>query len=164
MAARRRRKSARQDAIDQEFEDIEAHSYFLDLVADGVPEVNAALEVGWTPRKMHVYLQDKSFAEMVMAARDRADGTIEKVLFDKAKAGQPWAVQMWLHNRKAARWQPGTQRIEVTNTKVGNAEMVGAVKEGVLAVLQAVGAKEMRSLPAVIEATSWEDTDGSDPD
>lgn len=163
MGARRGRKEPAQRAVDAELRTIEAHSMFLDLVAEGVPEQNAAFEVGWTPRQMHGYLQDKTYAELVIAARDRADGTIEQVVFNKAKEGSPWAVQMYLFNRQPGRWKGNTQRIEVTSTKVGTAEMATAVREGILAVLSSVGPRELQALPPVIEATSWEDTDG-EPD
>lgn len=160
--ARRRRKG--QDAYDDAFDAMRAHERFIDLVADGTPEINAALEVGWTPRQMHGYLQDKSYAELVIAARDRADGTIEQVLFQKAKAGSPWAVKMWLENRKSGSWQSSsTQRIEV-RTSASNTEMVGAVREGVLAILAQVGAKEMQALPAVIDVQSYEVDDEPEPD
>lgn len=165
MAARRRRKQPAQRAYDDEFDIMKAHERFLDLVADGISEVSAAFEVGWTPKQMHTMLQDRSYLELVIAARDRAVGTIEQVVFDKAKEGSPWAVKMFLENRAPERWQnSSTQRIEVKTSSAGNAEMIGAVKESIMAVLASVGPKQLQALPAVIEATAWEEDDDSPAD
>src|SRR5450432_58973 len=87
---------------------------FVILVADGIAEVNAAYEVGWTPRQLRTNLKDPSFVEMVQAARDRADGTIEGALFKVAAAGNFGAMQWWLLNRKPDTWKD-TKRIEIRN-------------------------------------------------
>lgn len=143
------------DPYDREFERMEAMERFIDLVADGCPEVNAALEVGWTPRVMQSYLQDSSFRDMVSAARDRADGTIEQKLFAVAKGGNMTAIQMWLFNRQPERWRD-LKRIEIHTDSTVKVEVVGAVKEAAMAMLNQLGVAKMQELPAFIDVESVE--------
>lgn len=139
------------------FTEITARDKFVDLVADGIPFRNAALEVGWTPRQMHQYLQDSEFREIVEDASARATETIEEVLYKKAKQGNSWAVQMWLYNRDSDRWRD-LKRIEVKTEVHMRQDVVLAVKTSALDLLREVGVEVLQELPPMIEV-DYEDTE-----
>lgn len=137
---------------------IERLEYFLDLVADGTSEVNAALEAGWTPKQLRMYMQDPDIRDLVVNARDRADGTVQHVLYRKAVDGNMMAITLWLKSRRREEWGDSTQ-VTVRHDAQGAAMAAKAVRDGVLAVLNQVGPQAMQALPAVIDA---EVVDGED--
>lgn len=138
---------------DELFNDIVERDLFVELIADGVPELNAGYEVGWTPTQTRRNMADPVFREIVEAARDRADGTIEAALFRLAKAGNLGAMQMWLYNRKPANWKD-VRRIEVKNETTINLSVVESTKQAVLEMLTTRGAGALQPAyePAAIEA------------
>ena len=160
MPGQKGRHRKRDYALDGD-DDLDAMERFVDLVADGIPEVNAALEVGWSPKQLRSYMQDPDFLDLVVNARDRADGTIQGVLFNKAKEGNMMAIGMWLKSRKRAEWGEHTT-VDVRSDGRATAAAVGAVKESVLAILAQVGAKQMQALPPVLDAEVVEDGDGAE--
>ena len=123
---------------DELFNDIVERDLFVELVADGVSEINAGYEVGWTPAQTRRNLADPMFKEIVETARDRADGTIEAALFKLAKGGNLGAQQMWLYNRKPAAWKD-VRRIEVKNETTINLGVVQSTKQAVLEMLASHG-------------------------
>lgn len=123
---------------DRLYHDIVERELFLIAVADGIPEENAGYEVGWTPTQTRRNLQDTEFAEMVDAARRRADGTIEAALFRLAKNGNLGAMQMWLYNRTPERWKD-VKRIEVKNETTINVGVIASTKQAVLELLAETG-------------------------
>lgn len=138
---------------DELFNDIVERDLFVELIADGVPELNAGYEVGWTPTQTRRNMADPVFREIVEAARDRADGTIEAALFRLAKNGNLGAMQMWLYNRKPADWKD-VRRIEVKNETTINLSVVESTKQAVLEMLASRGAGALQPSyePAAIEA------------
>lgn len=142
-------------ADDTTFEEMLEYDRFLELIRDGIPEINAALEVGWTPRRLKQLLNDPEFTELVGYARDEADGTIEKVLYEQASKGKQWAVSLWLFNRQPDRWKD-IRRIEVNTTTTVNIGTVRSVKEAALELLREQGIEGMQALPAVIDVESHE--------
>ena len=139
---------------DELFNDIVERDLFVELIADGVPEINAGYEVGWTPTQTRRNLADPAFKEIVEAARDRADGTIEAALFRLAKGGNLGAMQMWLYNRKPADWKD-VRRIEVKTDTTINLSVVQSTKQAMLEMLAAHGAGALQPAyqpPALEEA------------
>lgn len=162
MAARKGRAAPRSNALVLDDDDpLNQMERFVDLIADGTAELNAALEVGWTPKVLRSYLQDPDFRDLVEAARGRADGTIQQVLFDKAKQGNMSAIAMWLKSRQRDSWGD-VQRHEVRGNIQHSVGEVNVVKNAVLAVLQQVGPAAMQALPAVIDAEVIDDGDEED--
>jgi hypothetical protein len=135
------------------FNDIVERDLFVELIADGVPEINAGYEVGWTPTQTKRNLADPMFREIVTAARDRADGTIEAALFKLAKNGNLGAMQMWLYNRKPADWKD-VRRIEVRQDTTINLAVVHSTKQAVLEMLATHGPGALQPTydPPAIEA------------
>jgi len=143
---------------DELFNDIVERDLFVELVADGVPEINAGFEVGWTPSQTKRNLGDPVFREIVEAAKERADGTIEAALFRLAKAGNLGAMQMWLYNRSPDRWKD-VKRIEVKNDTTINLGIVASTKQAVMEMLRENGAESLQ--PPVVRAI---ETTGSEID
>lgn len=77
---------------------------FCNLVSTGTPEIEAAVAVGWTRTKLKRQLRDAEFSELVAIAELRRDGAIEKVVYDKALAGDKDMAKYWLNNRQPERW------------------------------------------------------------
>lgn len=138
------------------FNDIVERDLFVELVADGIPELNAGFEVGWTPSQTKRNMADPVFREIVDAAKERADGTIEAALFRLAKAGNLGAMQMWLYNRSPERWKD-VKRIEVKNDTTINLGIVASTKQAVLEMLTENGAASLQPpMMRAIETTSRE--------
>lgn len=131
------------DDTDALFGDIVERDLFVELVADGITPLNAGLEVGWTPRRTKRNMADPAFAEIVEAARARADGTIEKTLFEVAKKGNLGAIQMWLYNRRPNDWKD-VKRIEVQSQSTVTIGVVGATKQAVLELMSEHGAQALQ--------------------
>lgn len=142
---------------DELFNDIVERDLFIELVADGIPELNAGFEVGWTPAQTKRNLGDPVFREIVEAAKERADGTIEAALFRLARAGNLGAMQMWLYNRSPERWKD-VKRIEVKNDTTINLGIVASTKQAVIEMLNEKGAASLQ--PAVFRAIESTATDG----
>lgn len=124
---------------DELFNDIVERDLFVELVADGVSEINAGFEVGWTPSQTRRNMADPMFREIVDAARDRADGTMEKAMFDLGTKGKNLgAMQMWLYNRRPDRWKD-VRRIEVKNETTINLGVVHSTKQAVMELLRERG-------------------------
>lgn len=128
---------------DRLFDDIVERELFLELVADGVTEVNAGFEVGWTPSRTRRNMADAQFRELVEAARDRADGTMEQVLFEMGKNKNFAAVQMWLYNRQPGRWKD-VRRIEVHNELTVNLGLVASTKQSIIETIRERGAAALQ--------------------
>lgn len=130
-------------STDRLFDDIVERDLFVELVADGVTELNAGLEVGWTPRQTRLNMADPNFAEIVEAAKGRADGTIEKTLYEVAKRGNLGAIQMWLYNRQPNRWKD-VKRIEVQSEHTVTVGVIGATKQALLELMTEHGARALQ--------------------
>lgn len=125
------------------FEDIVRCSEFFELIADGVPPNLAGYQVGWSPRDVKRKLADPDFAELVMAARERAIDWCEKALFDLAKSRNLGAIQMVLYNLRQGDWKD-VKRIEVKTEHTVNIGEIGAAKEIIAALLRENGTKALQ--------------------
>ncbi len=126
------------------FDDIVERDLFVELVADGTPEMLAGMEVGWTPRQTRLNLADPMFFEIVEAAKEMADGTIEHSLFVLAKKGNLGAIQMWLYNRQSGKWKD-VKRIEVQSEHHHSVSLVSATKTALAELIREAG-------PAALQA------------
>jgi hypothetical protein len=77
---------------------------FIDAIADGIPEMHAALMVGWSRAKLKRLLRDHEFAERLQVAMDLRDEVIEEVVYRKAKAGDKDLIKYYLNNRRPRQW------------------------------------------------------------
>lgn len=127
------------------FDDIIEREMFVELLAGGVCSVNAGIQVGWTPSQTKRNLSDPGFKELVEAALERADGSIEEALYAIAKRGNLGAIQMWLLNRQPDRWRD-VKRIEIKNDVTVSVGMIEAVKRGALDLLREQGVMAMQAL------------------
>lgn len=121
---------------------------FLNLVSQGTPELNAALEVDWRPKKLKAMLADPEFAALVDAAKSTMDGKVEQVLGQMALNGHFLAIQMWLYNRDPGRWKD-VKKIQVDSTVTHNVALVGVAKEAALAMLKERGAIGLQAFHAI---------------
>lgn len=126
----------------EEFKQLQAHEFF-DLVSAGVPELNAALEVGWTPRQLKARMADPDFEELVQSAQAQADGRVEAVLYQMSLRGNFQAIQMWLYNRQKSRWRD-VKKIEIDTTVTHNVALVVTAKEAALAMLRERGPAQLQ--------------------
>lgn len=126
------------DDFEQEFEDMAQRAEFLELVADGTPEILAAYQVGWTRKKLRQYMQDPMWREMVEFANDRMLDSVEKAMVQAAKKGNLGAMQMVLYNRRPDRWRD-LRRIEVKQDVTVTTVEVNAAKQAALELLREHG-------------------------
>jgi hypothetical protein len=77
---------------------------FLELVKKGIPRLHAAVDVGWTPRRLSLLLANAEFNELVRMFESYIDDEVQMVLLRKAREGNMDAVRMWLNNRKKEEW------------------------------------------------------------
>lgn len=127
------------------FQQMVAKETFVERVANGVAPINAGIEVGWTLAEIRRLMKDPEFADIIQAAQLRANGTIEEALFNRARAGNVSAMQMWLFNREPDRWRD-VRRIEVRSDHRVSITAVESVKAGVLELLREQGVVPMQAL------------------
>lgn len=85
--------------------DRDAKLKYVALLAAGHMRREAARVLGVSWRTVADHMQaDEEFREEVEEAEAQATETVEKVLFDRAKQGEPWAVKEWLAKRDKQRW------------------------------------------------------------
>lgn len=118
---------------------------FLDLVKRGIPRLHAAVDVGWTPRRLSLLLANQEFHELVTTYESYIDDKVEKVLLDKALGGNMDAVKMWLLNRKKDKWAD-KREISVS----GEVTVAAVVIEGTVGGLRAM--LESQQNPDVVQA------------
>ena len=93
--------------------DKHARKTWLLLIADGMPKMAAAKEVGFTWETVRSHLNnDPDFYAEYEYARVAASEPVEMVLREAAMAGDPWAVKMWLESHIKDVYSP-KQVIEV---------------------------------------------------
>lgn len=139
------------------FDDMARRTEFLSLVGEGTPEMNAGIEVGWTPHQTRRNCQDPAFRELIEFAKEQADGNVEHVLHTLALEKNLGAIQMWLFNRQPGRWKD-VKRIEVRNEHTVQIAIVNSVKQGALELLDEVGVEQLQGLATTaIETTASDD-------
>lgn len=133
---------------------------FLDLVKDGTPLEIAAYEVGWSPKKFERIMEDDGFADMVAQHESMAYAAIEGVLYKKAMAGQQWAVQLVLYNRRPDRWKDQRSlKVETSGELAPHiiAATASAVRDSVLALVRGGNVGQLQAGNDIIDAEVIED-------
>lgn len=127
------------------FDEMIAREQFIEQIAVGVAPVNAGIAVGWSPAHVRKLMKDDEFLDIIRGAQERANGTVEESLFNRAVAGNVAAMQMWLFNREPDRWRD-VKRIEVRSEHRVTVAAVESVKSGVLELLREQGVGAMQAL------------------
>lgn len=113
---------------------------FLDLIRQGTGNIEAALAVGWSPKRLRQLMADHDFLEVIQIAHERRIENIEKRLYEMADNKHFPAIQMILYSQAADRgWRPPQQRVAVKHTGVVALERVNAVREAALAIMAEQG-------------------------
>lgn len=107
---------------------------FLESIANGVPELLAGIEVGWSPMQTRRRLKDPEFRQLVDVYMDLSIDKVERALHNLATNGHLGAIQMVLHNRRSDKWRD-TRRIEVRTEHTVAPELASAAREVILAAL-----------------------------
>jgi len=108
---------------------------FIRKVQKGIPRLHAALDVGWTIRKMHLLLANADFMELVQTAEAYVSDDVEMVLLQKAKDGNMEAIKMWLQNRSRDRWAD-RREIAVTGTVEVAQVIIDGTRDGLRALIE----------------------------
>lgn len=109
---------------------------FVERVKVGVPRVHAALEIGWSLRKLDRLMRERDFAAAVEEAEQFDIATVEKVLRDKAVEDRNMeAIKMILFNRAPERWAERKEVNVSTRSEVLIAH-VDATRTALLSVLE----------------------------
>ena len=122
---------------------------FCEDVANGIPEVEAAVAVSWTRTKLKKELRDPVFAEMVAIAELRRDGAIEKVAYDKALNGDKEMIKFWLVNRQSERWAERKQ-VDISGRVQVPIHVTVGVRDGLKALLSETDGAEIAQLQAAL--------------
>lgn len=113
----------------------EQKELFLTKVQKGVPRLHAALDVGWTIRKMHLLLANAEFMELVQIAEEYVSDGVEMVLLQKAEGGNMEAIKMWLQNRRRDRWAD-RREVAVTGVVEVAQVIIDGTRDGLRAMLE----------------------------
>lgn len=108
---------------------------FLGLVQRGIPQLHAAIDVGWTVAKWKRLLADADFNELVQVAEEYELDGIEMVLKDKAKDGNMDAIKMVLINRRPQRWADRRQ-VDVSGEIRVAEVLVDSTRDGLRAMFE----------------------------
>jgi len=137
---------------------------FLEKVKDGVPRVHAAMELGWSLRKLERLLREQDFLEMVTDVEQYEIAEVEMVLRDKAKAGAMDAIKMYLLNKAPERWSE-RREVNVTGTSAVIVAHVDATRSALRELLEDPSARDAAIaalMPGgVIDAEVIEDDDST---
>jgi len=108
---------------------------FVRMVQAGVPQLHAAIDLGWSVSKWKRLLADPEFNELVQVAEEYELDGIEMVLRTKARDGNMEAIKMVLTNMRPARWSD-RRRIDVGG-EIRIAEVVvDSTRDGLRSVLE----------------------------
>lgn len=121
---------------------------FLGLIRDGIMPTHAAIQVNWTPAELRKMLKaDHDFAELVAAAEEERDETIEETLYQMAKAKHFGALQLWLFNKRAERWSD--KRYVEVRTEGVMVHVIDTAKDALKETL--LGAVDRRAIIAALQ-------------
>ncbi len=118
---------------------------FLELIEKGVPRLHAAVDVGWTPRRLALLMTNAEFYDLVTTFEERMTDKVEMVLLQKALGSNMEAIKMWLLNRRPERW---ADKREISLT--GEVTVAAVVVEGTVGGLRAM--LESQQNPEVVQA------------
>ncbi len=113
------------------FDEIAGVTEFLAYLEAGQGPLTAAYAVDWTPNQLKARMADDEFAELVSYTQGRLTESIEEVVVDRAKAGNRWAVEMYLFNRAPDRWSPPRQKVDVNRSSNVRVSLVASSVEAV---------------------------------
>lgn len=133
---------------------------FLESLADGVGQLNAALAVGWSPKKLRDLMRDQSFLDMMEESRIRKLESVEEVVYRLAQRGNLAAATLILYSHAADRgWRPPAQRVAVSSQTTVKVEIVEGAKAAVLEQLRTGSIKSLQPGGAldIVEAEVVED-------
>lgn len=129
---------------------------FLEALSCGVGQLNAALSVGWSPKRLRDLMKAPEFIELMDEARTRGIETIEQKVFELAERGNLAAATLFLYCQASDRgWRPPAQRVAVSSQTTVKVEIVEGAKAAVLERLQARDIKSLQpggALDDVIDA------------
>lgn len=136
---------------------------FLDAVRAGTPVEIAAYEVGWSPRVFQRLMDDDEFAELVEIHASLRDAAVEKVLYERALAGNQRAMEMWLLNRRPDRWKD-TKSLKIEGDTSTAPEIIAATAAAIRAtVLDLAKERNIQALqapvPSYIEVGPGDDSE-----
>lgn len=128
---------------------------FLQDLAHGVGELNAALAVGWSPFQLQQRKKDDDFKELMRESRTRLLEDVEFMVYKLAKRGNMAAIQLVLYSQGADRgWRPPTQRVAVNQETKVTIEQVEAGKQAVTELLASKGVRALQPPPDAIPVES----------
>lgn len=137
---------------------------FLELLTEGVGEISACHEVGWSPATLKRMKADASFAELVDLAQTRLVEGLEKALYDRARSGHVAALKLALYNRAPEKWRE-TKHVAVAHSHGVDPETVASVARGIVEAMRTQGVAALQpggALDEAIEAEARELDRGSD--
>lgn len=136
---------------------------FFELRITGVEPALAALEVGWSMKKLREKERDPYFHEIMAEIRTCTVESLEAVLIRKARAGSMDALKMCLYNMAPEKWKD-VRRIIDERTGEPIEKIAASVTTGVLDALRQAGVRQMQQayVPHAIEATVAGDADRSE--
>jgi len=113
---------------------------FIEKVKLGVPPLHAAIDLGWSARRLSRLMAEKDFAEMLATAIDYRDDAVEMVAFQKAVNGNMEAIKLWLQNRRPDRW--ADKRVhEIHATGGMQIAVIDATKDALAGFLAEAGSR-----------------------
>lgn len=132
---------------------------YLALLAAGVGRRDAARQVGLTPRHVAAVRQaDEEFRLACEDAEAEANEPVVLALHRAAKAGEAWAVKLWLTNRDAGNWR---DKVDVDQTVRGSVTLEAPGLAEIAALGAALDARRLELEPGsaeVLDVESWEAT------
>lgn len=108
---------------------------FLSLVQQNVSPLDAAIQVGWTPREFRRKMSDREFNTLVMEADQVSVARVETKVQQLAEQGVPWAAQLVLYNKAPEKWSD-RKRVDVGNVTQVNTVIIETSKEALRALLR----------------------------
>lgn len=128
---------------------------FFERIREGCGRLNAAYEVGWSPKDLRDREKDQSFVEMYSVAVERRLESIEETTFKMAEKGNITAIQMVLYSFGSDRgWRPPQQRVQVEQTTKHQIEVVANARELVLQMARGGAGALQESFRPAIETSS----------
>lgn len=108
---------------------------FLELVQQNVSPLDAAIQVGWTPREYRKRMGDREFAQLVLEADQVSVARVETKVQQLAEQGVPWAAQLVLYNKAPEKWSD-RKRVDIGNVTQVNVTLIETSKEALRAMLR----------------------------
>jgi hypothetical protein len=146
---------------------------YLDALREGGRRGKAARAIDIDPSTVWRHMRDEAghlteFGHAVLQAEAEADEEVETALYDAAVSGNVTAIQTWLYNRKADKWQPrtGAQAVAISGSvsSVTEVTLEVSAKEELLATILRMGANLTAPTFSPISTAPPEPTQPDNPD